>query len=70
MQDRSAKDPNDPAGWLANADLHAAVCAPLGGAGNQAPDQAHYGWWVWPWHRAYIWVTEQKIRAISASRRK
>lgn len=65
MQQRSAADPDDPRGWLANADLHKAVCAPLGSEGNNAPNQAHYGWWVWPWHRAYIWVTEQKIRAIS-----
>jgi polyphenol oxidase len=65
MQDRSAKDATDPAGWLANADLHRVVCAPLGSPENDDPKQAHYGWWVWPWHRAYIWVTEQKIRAVS-----
>jgi polyphenol oxidase len=62
MQDRSTQDPNDPKGWLANANMHRDFCStpsPFDTA------QIHFCWWFLPWHRAYISVTERKIRAIS-----
>jgi Common central domain of tyrosinase/Polyphenol oxidase middle domain len=62
MQARSAKDPNDPQGWLANANMHRDFCSTPGASD---PAQIHFCWWFLAWHRAYISVTERKIRAIS-----
>jgi hypothetical protein len=63
MQDASASNPNDPAGWLANANMHRDFCAMPGGAND--PAQIHFCWWFLAWHRAYLSVTERKIRQIS-----
>jgi polyphenol oxidase len=60
MQDVSP--PDDPKGWLANANMHRDFCAV---PDADDPTQIHYCWWFLAWHRAYIAVTEQKIRAIS-----
>jgi tyrosinase-like protein len=62
MQDASARNPNDPAGWLANANMHRDFCS-TPGLGD--PAQIHFCWWFLAWHRAYIVVTERKIRQIS-----
>lgn len=61
MQDRSRIDPEDPKGWLRNARAHARYCP----NDPQDPEQVHYCYWFLAWHRAYIWVTERKIREIS-----
>jgi len=61
MMDRSAADASDPRGWLAVANTHRDFCPnPM-----NAPKQMHYCYWFIAWHRAYISVTERKIRAIS-----
>ena len=62
MQDASARNPDDPAGWLANANMHRDFCS-TPGPGD--PTQIHFCWWFLAWHRAYISVTERKIRQIS-----
>jgi hypothetical protein len=61
MQDRSVRDPTDPKGWLANARAHADSCS----IGSDDPGQIHFCWWFLSWHRAYITVTERKIRALT-----
>jgi hypothetical protein len=62
MQDRSAANPNDPKGWLANANMHRDFCSiPR----PEDPAQIHFCWWFLAWHRAYISVTERKIRELS-----
>ncbi len=62
MQDASAANPGDPAGWLANANMHRDFCST---PGPNDPTQIHFCWWFLAWHRAYIFVTERKIRQIS-----
>jgi len=62
MQDASAQNPDDSKGWLANANTHRDFCS-TPGPGD--PTQIHFCWWFLAWHRAYISVTEQKIRALS-----
>jgi hypothetical protein len=62
MQDRSKRDPSDPKGWLINAQAHADYCAK---PGPGDPDQIHYCWWFLSWHRAYLAVTERKLRELS-----
>src|SRR5271157_1205804 len=62
MQDRSASDPKDPSGWLVNARAHADFCS----IGTTASSQIHFCWWFLPWHRAYLSVTERKLRQIAS----
>ncbi len=65
MQDRSAKDPNDPKGWLVNAKAHADYCSV---PNVNDPSQIHFCWWFLPWHRAYLSITEQKLQALSGDK--
>jgi hypothetical protein len=65
MKDRSRVNPDDPKGWLATAKAHADFCAVPGIADA---GQIHFCWWFLPWHRAYITVTERKIREISGDK--
>lgn len=62
MQRRSERDPHDPKGWRAHAMEHDAVCAAVS---NSDDAQVHACWWFLPWHRAFLAVTEWKLRAIS-----
>jgi Common central domain of tyrosinase len=62
MQRRSEHDPHDPKGWRAHAMDHHAVCAAVTNADDA---QVHGSWWFLPWHRAFLAVTEWKLRAIS-----
>jgi hypothetical protein len=61
MKDRSATDENDPKGWLAVANTHRDFCS----IPDDDSSQIHSCYWFIAWHRAYISVTERKIRAIS-----
>jgi hypothetical protein len=66
MQDRSAQNPDNPRGWLANANMHRDFCSiPDSSDPAYDPAQIHFCWWFLAWHRAYISVTERKIREIS-----
>ncbi|MDO9598428.1 MAG: tyrosinase family protein [Azoarcus sp.] len=62
MMDRSDKDKKDPRGWLANAEPHNAFCAATDSRGFS---QIHFCYWFLPWHRAYLAITERKIREIA-----
>lgn len=61
MQARSKADPSDPKGWMTVANAHRDFCAIPSGAANQI----HFCWWFLSWHRAYIAVTERKLREIA-----
>lgn len=63
MMDRSKKNPKDPKGWLVNAEPHKEFCAAPGAGGAS---QIHFCYWFLPWHRAYLTVTERKIREIAS----
>lgn len=52
LRDRSAANPNDPRGWLVQANIHAISCS-------------HSNWWFVSWHRAYLWYFEQILREAS-----
>lgn len=62
MQRRSERDPQDPKGWRVHALDHHAVCAAVANADDA---QVHGCWWFLPWHRAFLAVTDWKLRAIS-----
>ncbi|MGB5818696.1 MAG: tyrosinase family protein [Saonia sp.] len=57
LKKRSEVSPLDPMGWQAHAMLHATFCAT-----SIYANQVHYNWYVWPWHRLYLWSMEQKLQ--------
>ena len=57
LRKRSANWPLDPAGWSENGALHTKFCAT-----TEFSYQVHYSWYVWPWHRAYLWTLEKKLQ--------
>lgn len=57
LQERSEIAPLDPMGWQAHGMLHATFCAT-----SIYSNQVHYNWYVWPWHRLYLWSMEQKLQ--------
>jgi len=62
MQRRSRRNPADPKGWRVNALAHTRLCSSVS---NADPAQVHGCWWFLPWHRAFLAVTEWKLRALS-----
>lgn len=61
LKKRSEVSPLDPSGWQAHGMLHATFCAT-----SIYANQVHYNWYVWPWHRLYLWSMEQKLqKAVS-----
>lgn len=57
LKERSKQSPLDPMGWVAHGMLHATFCAT-----SVYSNQVHYNWYVWPWHRLYLWSMEQKLQ--------
>ena len=57
LKKRSEVSPLDPSGWQAHGMLHATFCAT-----SIYVNQVHYNWYVWPWHRLYLWSMEQKLQ--------
>ncbi|WP_298545616.1 tyrosinase family protein [uncultured Aquimarina sp.] len=57
LKKRSEHSPLDPMGWNAHGLLHTAFCAT-----SIYANQIHYNWYVWPWHRLYLWSLEQKLQ--------
>ncbi len=57
LKDRSEISPLDPMGWQAHGALHTTFCA-----SSIYANQVHYNWYVWPWHRLYLWSMEQKLQ--------
>ena len=57
LKKRSEASPLDPMGWQAMGALHTIFCA-----SSIYSNQMHYNWYVWPWHRLYLWSMEQKLQ--------
>lgn len=57
LKKRSEISPLDPMGYTAHGMLHATFCAT-----SIYSNQVHYNWYVWPWHRLYLWSMEQKLQ--------
>lgn len=60
MKQRSDENPLDPMGWAQHWVHHSQFCAT-----NTFQFQVHYGWYFLPWHRAYLFNLEQKIRRVA-----
>ena len=57
LKKRSEVSPLDPRGWQHHGMLHTTFCAM-----SIYSNQVHYNWYVWPWHRLYLWSLEQKLQ--------
>jgi len=56
MRDLASKTPNDPRGWMQQANVHCFNCS----GGYEASNiEIHGSWWFLPWHRCYLHVHER-----------
>ncbi|XYI02694.1 tyrosinase family protein [Sorangium sp. So ce1128] len=51
----SEDDPDDPRGWLQQANVHCWHC----GGGGASVENVHGNYWFLPWHRAYLYFFEK-----------
>jgi polyphenol oxidase len=51
----SEDDPNDPRGWLQQANVHCWNCS----GGGASVENIHGTYWFLPWHRAYLYFFEK-----------
>lgn len=50
------KNPNDPRGWMQQANVHCFNCS---GGYDPSNVEIHGSWWFLPWHRCYLHVHER-----------
>ena len=63
MKRRSQEDPDDPTGWMFQANMHGSIVP-----GELFNGCQHGHWWFLPWHRMYLYYFERiLIHAIQAS---
>src|SRR5207237_1167947 len=64
LRDLTTKDPNDPRGWLRQANVHCWYCG--GAASNEinAGPEIHGSWRFQPWHRMYLYFHERILAAL------
>src|SRR5207248_4726829 len=51
-------DPNDPRGWLQQANVHCYYCA-------RDEREIHGSWWFFPWHRWYLYFHERILGKLA-----
>jgi polyphenol oxidase len=56
MRDLNTKTPNDPRGWMQQANTHCFNCS---GGYDPSNVEIHGSWWFFPWHRCYLHVHER-----------
>ena len=56
MRDLTASNPNDPRGWMQQANVHCFNCS---GGYDPSNIEIHGSWWFLPWHRCYLHVHER-----------
>jgi polyphenol oxidase len=56
LRDLTVSDPNDPRGWMQQANVHCYNCS---GGYDTSSYEIHGGWWFLPWHRCYLHVHER-----------
>lgn len=61
MRKLSLRDPDDPRGWLHQANVHCHYCS--GALANQEPE-IHNGWLFFPWHRCYLYFHERILGSL------
>jgi polyphenol oxidase len=61
LRDLSLKDPHDPRGWQAQANVHCYYCS---GGYDSLGTEIHGGWWFLPWHRCFLYMHERILGAL------
>jgi polyphenol oxidase len=61
LRDLSSSDPNNPIGWMQQANMHCYYCG--GPQADQLPE-IHDGWWFFPWHRCYLFFHERILASV------
>ena len=61
MRDLSVSNPNDPRGWMQQANVHCFNCS---GGYDASNVEIHGGWWFMPWHRCYLHVHERILGSL------
>jgi polyphenol oxidase len=56
LRDLTTSSPNDPRGWMQQANVHCFNCS---GGYDPSNVEIHGGWWFLPWHRCYLHVHER-----------
>ena len=54
-------DPNDPRGWMRQANVHCHYC---GGASGTGSPEVHGSWRFFPWHRAFLYFHERILAKL------
>lgn len=61
LRDLTVKDPNDPRGWMQQANVHCFNCS---GGFDPSNVEIHGSWWFLPWHRCYLYVHERILGTL------
>jgi|GEM_PF-922137 len=56
LRNLTTTDPNDPRGWMQQANVHCFNCS---GGYDPSNVEIHGSWWFLPWHRCYLHVHER-----------
>jgi len=59
MRDLTQNSPDDPRGWLRQANVHCWYCGGENGDGVNAGPEVHGSWTFLPWHRMFLYVHER-----------
>lgn len=61
LRELTAKNPNDPRGWMQQANVHCYNCS---GGYDPSNVEIHGSWWFLPWHRCYLHVHERILAKL------
>ena len=61
MRDLATSNPNDPRGWMQQANVHCFNCS---GGYDPSNVEIHGSWWFLPWHRCYLHVHERILAKL------
>lgn len=61
LRDLTVSNPNDPRGWMQQANVHCYNCS---GGFDPSNVEIHGSWWFLPWHRCYLYVHEQILASL------
>jgi polyphenol oxidase len=64
LRELTVKSPDDPRGWLRQANVHCWYCGGEGGDGINATVEIHGSWRFLPWHRMYLYFHERILAAL------
>ena len=64
LRDLARTNPDDPRGWLRQANVHCWYCGGEGGNEMNAGTEIHGSWRFLPWHRMYLYMHERILATL------